>query len=123
MAANPQLWLEVLAWTKALFDATTSSVNLYDAYTKHKAERDTQEEASRVSSVYSTFSEEEVNAILKRLHGCRDRFVTQGGGEERAKCFCSVFDEVRIGNGGNLPDIDDWKRMFAVLKCGAAVKK
>ena len=115
--ASAQIWLEVLAWTKALFDATTSSINVYDAYNKHKGERDTQQEASRASMAYSTFSEEEVNAMLDRLKGCRDRFVEQGGGEERAKCICSVLNEAMKGNGGSLPHIDDWKRIYSTLKC------
>jgi len=113
--ATAQIWLEVLATAKAVFDAATSTANFYDAYQKHKAEKDTQLEASRVSAAYSTYSDEEVLAILNRLNGCRDRFVTQGGGEERAKCFCSVFNEVKKGNGGALPPIDDWKRMYSKM--------
>ena len=49
---------------------------------------------------------------MDRLHGCRDRFVQQGGGKERRECFCSVFKEVIDGNGGTLPVIDDWERMY-----------
>lgn len=115
--ATAQTWLEVLAWTKALFEAATSSVNLYDTYQKHKAERDTQEEASRVSQAFSTFSEEEVGAMLERLKGCRDRFIAQGGGQERSNCICSVLNEAKRGNGGTLPHIDDWKRIFSTLGC------
>lgn len=76
--ASPQIWLEVLAWTKALFDVTTSSVKVYDAYRNHVDEKDTQQEAARASKAYSTFSEEEVAALLELLHGCRDRFIAQG---------------------------------------------
>jgi hypothetical protein len=115
--ASPQAWLEVLAWTKALFDFVTSSANLYDAYERHKGESDTQKEALRVSEVFSSFSDEEVNAMEERLKGCRDRFIEQGGGADRARCICSVLNEVSKGNGGVLPDIDDWKHFFATLKC------
>lgn len=115
--ATPQTWLEVLAWTKALFDMITASENVYDAYERHKNERDTQQEARRVSTAFSTYSEQEINAMLDRLKGCRDRFIDQGGGRERAKCFCSVFKEIIEGNGGKLPLIDDWERMYATLGC------
>jgi hypothetical protein len=54
---------------------------------------------------------------MDRLHGCRDRFVQQGGGKERRECFCSVFKEVIDGNGGTLPVIDDWERMYSKLNC------
>lgn len=116
--ASPQVWLDVLAWTKALFDAATASVNVYDAYRRHHDETDTQQEAARVSAVFSTFSEEEVASILNRLMGCRDRFVVQGGSKDRASCLCSVLNEVKKGNGGTLPHIDDWKRIYSTLKCG-----
>ncbi|MGA2273248.1 MAG: hypothetical protein ABSH00_06815 [Bryobacteraceae bacterium] len=115
--ASPQIWLEVLASIKALFDATTSSVDVYDAYRKHRDEKDTQQEAARASTAYSTFSEQEVTAMLERLNGCRDRFIAQGGGKERAACLCSVLKEAKDANGGTLPNIDDWKRIFATLGC------
>jgi hypothetical protein len=130
------IWIEVLSWIKALFDAAELGDKLYNyyeqqrggpsirrepewvierAYEKYKNSPDTRLEAKRVSIQYSTFSEEEVEAMLKRLKGCRDRFIKQGGGEERVMCICSVLDEVKKGNGGVLPNIDDWKRIYASL--------
>ena len=115
--ASFQVWLEVLSWIKALFDATTLGVDLQKAYQQHRAEKDTIAEAERVSQVFSTFSEDEVKAILQRLQACRDRFITEGSGMARRTCLCSVFRDVINGNGGTLPHIDDWENIFRQLKC------
>lgn len=115
--ATPQVWLEVLAWTKALFEATTAGLDLYSTYQKYSTDSETIREASRVSIAYSTFSEEEVDAMLNRLKGCRDRFVAQGGGKERSSCICSVLNEAKEGNGGTLPHVDDWQRIYSTLNC------
>ena len=112
-----EIWLEVLSWTKALFEATTLGVDLYKAYDQHKRERSTITEARRVSENVSTFSPEEVEAMLKRLQSCRDRFVTEGSGQARRQCLCSVFKDAIEGNGGELPRIDDWQNIFSRLQC------
>jgi hypothetical protein len=113
--ASFETWLQVLSLIKALFEAATLGDDIFKAYEKHKNEQDTQQEAKRVSRVYSTFSEEEVKAMLARLEGCRDRFIKQAGGKERVICICSVLDEVKQGNGGLLPKIDDWERIYSAL--------
>ena len=115
--ASFHVWLEVLSWIKALVDATTLGADLQKAYERHRQESDTIAEARRVSVVFSTYSEEEVQALADRLKGCRDRFIAQGGGAERAKCICSVLNEAMAGNGGRLPHIDDWERFYRELKC------
>ena len=115
--ASFQVWLEVLSWVKALFEATTLGVDLQRAYQQHRVEKDTIAEAERVSRVFSTFSEDEVEAILKRLQACRDRFITEGSGQARQQCLCSVFSDVIDGNGGTLPHIDDWENIFRQLSC------
>ena len=58
--------------------------------------------------------------MLEKLKGCRDRFIKQGGGKERAACICSVLNEAKIGNGGTLPNIDDWKRIYSTLGCAVS---
>jgi hypothetical protein len=115
--ASFQAWLEVLSWIKALFEATTLGVDLQRAYQQHHEERATIDEAQRVSVAFSTFSEDEVEAILKRLKACRDRFITEGSGQARRQCLCSVFKDVIDGNGGTLPHIDDWENIFRQLSC------
>lgn len=115
--ASFHVWLEVLSWTKALFDATTLGADVYEAYEKHVHEKDTIAEANRVSRVFSTYSDGELEAILKRLQDCRDRFISEGSGENRRRCQCSVFKDVIDGNGGKLPAIDDWENIFLQLRC------
>jgi hypothetical protein len=115
--ASPELWLEVLSLTKALFDAVKSGADVLESYRKHRQEQDTINESQRVSVAFSTYSEAEVRSILLRLEQCRDRFIAQGGGADRARCLCSVFNEARIGNGGTLPLIDDWENMYRQLGC------
>ncbi len=117
--ASPAVWLEVLSWTKGLFDALEVGEDIYKAYEKHKKEPDTQAEARRVSSVFSTYSDDEVRAIEARLKGCRDRFIKQGGGKERSECFCSIFQEIMTGNGGALPIIDDDWAKNVPIRCVA----
>ncbi len=112
-----EVWLEVLSWTKALFEATTLGADLYQAYDRHRREKDTIAEARRVSETDSTYSPEEVAAILKRLQACRDRFVTEGSGPARRQCICSVFKDAMDGNGGKMPRIDDWQNMSEQLSC------
>jgi len=115
--ASFQVWLEVLSWIKALVDATTLGADLQKAYERHRQESDTITEAHRVSVVFSTYSEDEVQALADRVKGCRDRFIAQGGCAKRAKCICSVLNEAMEGNGGRLPRIDDWERYYRELNC------
>ncbi len=116
---NPaELWLEILSLTKALFEAIKFGADILESYQKHRQERETIQESRRVSKAYSTYSEEELEAILSRLKQCRDRFIKQGGGSDRARCVCSVLDEAKKGNGGQLPIIDDWENIYRQLGCG-----
>lgn len=115
--ASFHLWLEVLSWTKALVEGVTLGVDVRNAYRHHREEKDTIAEAQRVSKVYSTYSDGEVQAILDRLERCRDRFMSEGSGPARRKCLCSVFNDVIEGNGGILPHIDDWERFYQQLNC------
>ncbi len=49
---------------------------------------------------------------IKKIDGCRVRFIAQGIGADRSRCFCTIFKEISGGNGGLLPRIDDWQRMY-----------
>ncbi|MEO0552947.1 MAG: hypothetical protein AAF149_07100 [Bacteroidota bacterium] len=83
-----ETWLEILSLMKGISDALLLGVNLDRAINKNREDPATRLEAERIVGL-ATFSEEEVAAILKRLQGCRDRFIEQGGGQERAFCLCS----------------------------------
>jgi hypothetical protein len=116
--ASPHLWMEVLSWVKALFEAGALSADLTKLYLKYRNDPATVKEAQRVSVAFSTFSDAEVESLLSRLKGCRDRFIAQGGGSERARCICSVLHEAAEANGGALPAIDDWENIYRQLRCG-----
>ena len=115
--ASFHVWLEVLSYIKALFEGITLGADVREQYRKHRAEKDTIAEAQRVSQVFSTYSEEEVEAILARLKACMERFVKEGSGAARQRCLCNVFRDVIDGNGGTLPHIDDWENIYRQLNC------
>lgn len=119
--ANPLLWLEALAGLKALYDLAEGTVDYAASLRRHRREADTIAESQRVSRVFSTYSDAEIEALIRRIEGCRDRFMSQGGGADRARCLCSIFNEIKAGNGGVLPLIDDWARMYKQLKCDSPV--
>jgi hypothetical protein len=110
-------WLDLLATLKAGFDFAKSGIDYATAFRMHKAERDTQAEARRASKVFVTYSDVELRAIIQKIEDCQTRFILQGGGKDRHSCLCSIFNEVIRGNGGRLPVIDDWKRMYNELNC------
>ena len=115
--ASFHIWLEVLSYVKALFEAITLGADIREQFQRHRNERDTLEEADRVSRVFSTFSEQEVQSILDRLKACQDRFISEGDGAARKRCFCQVFKDVIDGNGGTLPRIDDWENTYQQMNC------
>ena len=114
---TPEQWLQVLAWTKALFESTKAAIDLGETYEKYFHDPETIRESRRVSLSFSTYTEEEVESLITRLKGCRDRFIQQGGGADRSRCICSVLREAQEGNGGTLPEIDDWENIYRQLRC------
>ena len=116
--AGPLLWLEALAGFKALYDLVKSGADYAKSYQMHRQESATIAESQRVSEAYSTYSDREIQELIRKVEGCRDRFIKQGSGADRARCLCSIFNEIRDGNGGKLPAIDDWRRMYNELNCG-----
>ena len=115
--ASPLIWLEALAGLKALYDLAKGAADYTLSYQKHRQEPDTIREANRISSALSTYSDREVEELLKKIEGCRDRFISQGSGKDRARCLCSILSEIKDGNGGHLPHVDDWRRMYDELNC------
>src|ERR1700744_617207 len=109
--ANPLLWLEALAGLKALYDLAQGGVVFGTSYQRHRREADTIAASRSPSLVFSSYADREVEELIKKIEGCRDRFITQGSGADRARCLCSIFREISDGNGGVLPDIDDWRNM------------
>lgn len=75
------------------------------------------ENVQRAQLLGSTFDDDELEAIKKRILGCRKRFISEGDGKQRRVCFCSVLTDVKDGNGGDIP-VDEWAKMYEQLKCG-----
>ena len=116
--ASPETWLQLLAWTKALFEATKATIDLAATYEKYRNDPATKAEAARASLAFSTFSDEEVDALANRMANCRTRFIKEGSGSQRVECMCSVLNDAKEGNGGTLPKVDDWQNIYAQLNCG-----
>lgn len=116
--ASPLLWLEALAGFKALYDLVSGAPDYYARYRRHREEQETIAESRRASRVFSTFSDDEIRMLIEKIEGCRDRFMSQGSGRDRARCLCSIFNEIKEANGGQLPEVDDWERMYLQLRCG-----
>lgn len=53
--APPDVWLQILAWTKTLFEATKAAIDFDDTYARYKNDRETLREARRVSIVFPRF--------------------------------------------------------------------
>lgn len=121
--ASPLLWLEALAGLKALYDLLEFGVDYAAALRKHRDESDTVAESSRAAAQFSTYSDSEIQQLIRKIAGCRDRFIMQGSGADRARCMCSIFQEISEGNGGQLPRIDDWQRMFDQLRCKGSTSR
>jgi hypothetical protein len=114
--ASPEVWLGLLAWTKALFDATKSTIDLTLAVQKYRNDPDTIRESQRVSVRFSTYSDVVIESFTEKLKGCDERMALQGGGKDRRKCVCSLLNELEEGNNG-VPEIDDWENMYKKLDC------
>ena len=115
--ASPLLWLEALAGLKALYDLVQGGVDYATSHEKHRRESDTIAESRRATRAFSTYSDREIEELIRKIEGCRDRFIAQGSGADRARCLCSIFEEISDGNGGSLPDVDDWRGMYDRLNC------
>ena len=65
--ADPSKWLEVLAWSKALFESTKGGIDFAATPQKNREDGATIRESERASQSYSsTYSDDELDAILKR---------------------------------------------------------
>lgn len=111
MASVPA-WLEVISYVKALVEATSLGVDFRRAYQEHRADPAARRAAERASVRYSTYSDEELDAIKERIKDCQNQFIAEGSGKRRGKCLCHVFEDIIAGNGGVLPHVDDWERIY-----------
>ena len=63
----------------------------------------------------NTYDPAEVRSIRNRLAQCKDHFESTFDGEARRKCICGVLQQVAVGNGGTLPDLEGWNDTFDQL--------
>ena len=63
----------------------------------------------------NTYDTAEIRSIRNRLAQCKDDFETTLDGDARCKCICHVLEQVAVGNGGALPDLDGWNDTFNQL--------
>jgi hypothetical protein len=101
------LWLEALAGLKALYDSSNGALTMPYPCGSTKRSPTRLPSRSGLAVTFSTYSDPEVQVIIRKINGCRDRFIKQGGGTDRARCLCSIFQEIKDGNGGDLPRLDD----------------
>lgn len=113
---SPTVWLELISWSKTLFDATKSGIDLVSTFNKYRNDPATIREANKAASS-STFSDFEVESLQDRIENCKKLFAQEGVGEGRVRCLCSVLNQARDANGGDLPDIGNWLQMDTMLKC------
>ena len=111
-----QVWVEMISWSKTLFDASKSAIDLVSTFNKYQRDAKTIAEAQEARRV-STFSDEEVGSLAERIQNCRNVFTMEGTGEARVRCLCSVLNQAKDGNGGELPDISNWREIYTALKC------
>lgn len=117
LMASPDTWLQLIAYSKAISDGLSSAANVYELYRKYVADPATQIEARKASATYLTYSEKEIKSLTERLEFCIDQFVKGGNGKQRVNCMCTVLQDAAFGNGGDLPDIGNWLKIYEQLNC------
>lgn len=66
-------------------------------------------------ALFNSYDPAELQAIYRRLAECRQQFMQTLEGQARQECICNVLRAVAAGNGGSLPDIDNWSETFKRL--------
>lgn len=109
-------WQEILAGIRALYDLVKFGSDYSSSFLKYRSEIEVYREAQRVAGTFHT-SSNELQALITDIQACRYR-ITQGEVENRARCLCSIFNNIKDGNEGILP-IGDWLRMYRELGCAS----
>jgi hypothetical protein len=113
--ASRSTWVEVLGGLKMLYDLVKFGPDHTPSHLTYLGNPETYAEACRVSEIFSTYLIQ-MEALLKNIEVCRDRLI-QGKEKDRARCLCNIFNQIKAENGGTLPLIDDWQRMYDDLGC------
>lgn len=83
-------------------------------YNRRRTSPEINSQAEVLERTFQTYSEDEIETIIRRIENCRDRFIQEGSGRQRAICLCSVLLDVKEGNGGEIP-IKEWKDLYEQL--------
>jgi hypothetical protein len=117
------LWLEAIAGIKTLYELTKNipaDLSIWDTKVEsYRISPETIREAQQANLQYSTYSEEELQDLIDRIKGCRDRAIREGDPKRRVNCLCSVLAYAKDGNGGDMPDVADWQEIYNQLKCAS----
>ena len=117
MAFTLEQWANLAAIVSAMVDVLTIGKESFQRYLNLRMEDPALPELAVVlDAADSTFSDQELDAIKRRIEACRDRFVREGSGEQRKECLCSVLKDVKDGNGGDIP-VPDWADAYRQLRC------
>ncbi len=116
--ADIELWLHVVAGIGAIYDIIRLGAEHGPALARRLSSADTRRDADQLAVKFSTYSDEELNELLRRIEQCRRRFMAEGSGSDRARCLCHVLRDIRDGNGGTMP-LQDWDDMYHRLRCEA----
>ncbi len=117
MAINIAEWTALAATISAMCDMVLlGRPSFDDLFRQRIGSSDAQARGIALSQMFSTYSDDEIKAIGGRLQSCRQRFISEGHGENRKLCLCSVLTDVKDGNGGTIP-FDDWQQTYKTLGC------
>lgn len=110
-------WVAIAAIVSAMCDVINTGRDIFlEFYERRITAPDAMERAATLQQALSTYTDDEIKAINKRLQACRDRFVREGSGPHRRDCLCSVLQDVKDGNGGTIP-LPDWEQSYRTLGC------
>lgn len=104
----------VSAVISAIIDVSNSDAwNNFSEVLRRKR-KDTQPTQAEID-FFSTYRDEEMKELEKRLINCSKRFVAEGNGNARRACLCSVLTDIYDGNNG-FPK-EEWSKLAKQL-CG-----
>jgi hypothetical protein len=110
-------WGTTAAIISAMIDVIQLGRETFSSYfAKYKSDPETQAKGAALEKALSTYTPEEIDAILARIGACRERFIDEGAGKNRQRCLCSVLKDVKDGNGGTIPD-PQWNDYYNILGC------
>jgi hypothetical protein len=105
---------EIAAQIATIFSAIASAAQLRISYKEALKRVDDNIVDIQARVLVSTYSDDELQAIHRRISSCRDRFIAEGDGKARVSCMCQVLKDAIDGNGGSAP-LPEWEEMFKKL--------